>query len=268
MSLKIAIIGGGHMGRALASGIAKCTDLDAEIIVADPLANQLTGYEQGNVRTTSNNDEAISQSAVVILAVKPQVVKPVIVEHANELQTKLVISIAAGVPMTNLEAWLKPSTPIIHCMPNLPASIGEGITAIIANSFVSSDQKNLSDRIFNAVGDTVWIKDDWHIDIVTAVSGSGPAYFFYLMDAMIQAAIELGMDAKVAKSLATKTALGAACLAADSPKEPATLRSEVASPGGTTERALAALDANSVRESVIDAVKAAFTRSTELTASL
>ncbi len=268
MKLKIAIIGGGHMGRALAAGIASCVDLDAEIVVADPMANRLARYQQHNISTTTDNNEAISQSNVVVLAVKPQVIKSVIVEYAETLTKKLVISIAAGVPMGHLESWLKPLTPIIHCMPNLPAAVCEGVTAIIANPFVSSDQKTLADRIFKAVGDTVWIEDDRHIDIVTAVSGSGPAYFFYLMDAMIQAATELGMDAAVARTLATRTAVGASSLAVDSPKAPATLRNEVASPGGTTERALETLDASGVRESIIDAVKAAFTRSTELTASL
>lgn len=268
MKLRIAIVGGGHMGRALATGIANCVDLDAEIVVADPLANQLAGYQQHNVSTTTNNNEAIAQSDVVVLAVKPQVIKSVVVEHSGALEQKLVISIAAGVPMGHLELWLKPSTAIIHCMPNLPAAVCEGVTAIIANPFVSSDQKALTDRIFKAVGDTVWIKDDRHIDIVTAISGSGPAYFFYLMDAMIQAATELGMDTSVARELATRTALGASSMSVNSSKAPATLRNEVASPGGTTERALATLDANGVRESIIDAVKAAFTRSTELTASL
>ena len=268
MSCGIAIIGGGHMGRALAVGIAGNAALGASIIVADPIQEQLDGYNNDNVDTTLDNSEAIARSDIAILAVKPQVIKSVVLQHAEELHQKLVISIAAGVPMKHLESWLKRSTSIIHCMPNLPVSVCEGITGIVANQFVTKEQKDLTERIFKSIGDTVVLENDGHIDIVTAVSGSGPAYFFYLMDAMIQAATELGMDKNVATRFATRTALGAARIAVDSAEEPSVLRSKVASPGGTTERALATLDKHRVRESIIEAVKSAFTRSTELTASL
>ena len=268
MSTTIAIIGGGHMGRALATGMSRNSSLDVRIVVADPNSSKLANFNSPNIRTTSSNEEAIASSDVVILAVKPQVIMPVCLEHSNSLATKLVVSIAAGVPMGHLEQWLSPSSAIVHCMPNLPASIGHGITALVANSHVSRDQRQEAERIFRSVGDAVWLEDDAMIDVVTAVAGSGPAYFYYVMDAMIEGATTLGMDAKTARLLVSRTALGAARMVIESRREPNELRDQVASRGGTTERAIQQLDARAVRGSLMNAVNAAFTRCTELTASL
>ena len=268
MSDRIAVLGSGHMGRALAVGIARNPQLDASIIVSDHNQEQLTGYTSQNVRTTTNNEHAISESDIVILAVKPQVIKSVVTTHADAINGRMVVSIAAGVPLSSLEDWLPESTPIVHCMPNLAVSLGEGITGMYANRHVTESHKTIVQTIFKSLGEAVWMSDDSHIDIVTAVSGTGLAYFFYLMDAIIHAAKELGMDEKNAQQFATRTALGAARIAVNSNDDPATLRDQVASPGGTTERALSVLDKNRVRESIIDAVRAAFARSAELTASL
>lgn len=256
------------MGRALAVGIAGNKQLRASIIVSDPIAQQIAGYTSPNVRTTVDNREAIAESDIVILAVKPQVIKSVVQAHASDIGSRLVISIAAGVPMSHLETWLSKSTPIVHCMPNLAVSLNKGMTGMFANTRVSEEQKTIVEGIFQSVGEAMWMSEDRQVDIVTAVSGTGLAYFFYLMDAMIQAAKELGMDENIAKRFATRTALGAAGIAVDSGADPSILRDQVASPGGTTERALSVLDSNRVRESIVDAVRAAFARSAELTANL
>lgn len=268
MSLSIAVLGSGHMGRALALGIAGNPQFSASIIVSDPNAEQLNGYTSQNVRTTINNEEAISESDIVILAVKPQVIKAVVTTHADAIKGRLVISIAAGVPLLNLETWLPESTPIVHCMPNLAVALNEGVTGMFANRHVTQSQRATVQNVFESLGEAVWMREDSHIDMVTAVSGTGLAYFFYVMDAIIHAAKELGMDEINAQQFATRTALGAARIAVNSNDDPATLRDQVASAGGTTERALSVLDANRVRESIMDAVRAAFARSAELTASL
>ena len=256
------------MGRALAVGISGTKRLEASVFVSDPKSAQLVGYTSPNVRTTTNNREAIEESDIVILAVKPQVIKSVVTTHAADIGTRLVISIAAGVPLSQLELWLGESTPIVHCMPNLAVSLNKGVTGMFANTRVNKAQKSVVQGIFQSVGEAEWLNEDEQIDIVTSVSGTGLAYFFYLMDATIQAAKELGMDESIAKRFVTRTALGAAAIAVDSGTDPSVLRDQVASPGGTTERALSVLDTNRVRESIIDAVKAAFARSAELTASL
>lgn len=268
MSQTIAVLGSGHMGRALAVGIASNPQIDASIIVSDPVEDQLAGYTHRDVRTTIDNEEAINQSDIVILAVKPQIIKAVVKAHVAAIKNRLVVSIAAGVPMTSLEGWLPESTPIVHCMPNLAVSVNEGVTGMFANRYVTKTQQKIVQSLFESLGDAVWMPEDSHIDIVTAISGTGLAYFFYLMDAIIHAAKELGMDEKKAQQFATRTAMGAACIAVNSSADPAALRDQVASPGGTTERALTVLDANRVRESIMDAVNAAFARSAELTASL
>ena len=268
MSQTIAVLGSGHMGRALAIGIASNRQLDASITVSDPVEEQLAGYTSQNVRTTIDNEEAIRESDIVILAVKPQIIRSVVTANAASFNNRLVISIAAGVPVSSLEEWLPESTPVVHCMPNLAVSLNEGVTGMFANRHVSETQKTLVQSIFESLGEAVWMPEDRQIDVVTAISGTGLAYFFYLMDAIIHAAKELGMDEKNAQQFATRTAMGAACIAVNSDDGPATLRDQVASPGGTTERALSVLDAKGVRESIIDAVRAAFARSAELTASL
>ncbi len=268
MSHRIAVLGSGHMGRALAVGIAGNQQLNASLIVSDPIEEQLAGYTSQNVHTTTSNEEAISASNIVILAVKPQIIKTVVTAHANIINNRLVISIAAGVSLSNLETWLPESTPIVHCMPNLAVALNEGVTGMFANCHVNETQKTIVQSMFESLGEAVWMPEDSHIDIVTAVSGTGLAYFFYLMDAIIHAAKELGMDETNAQQFATRTALGAARIAVNSNDDPATLRDQVASPGGTTERALSVLDANRVRDSIMDAVRAAFARSAELTARL
>lgn len=268
MRHRIAILGSGHMGRALAIGIANNKKLDVIVIVSDPIEEQLGGYTDPSVHTTSDNKEAIANSDIIILAVKPQVIKSVVKAHSAEFGKKLVISIAAGVPLSHLESWLSKPTPVVHCMPNLAVSLNRGVTGMFANLAVNDHQKQVVQDIFASMGEAIWMSNDSDIDIVTAVSGTGLAYFFYLMDALIQAAKELGMDEGIAKRFATRTALGAAHVAVESSNDPSILRDQVASPGGTTERALSVLDANNVRESIADAVKAAFARSAELTASL
>ena len=269
MSFNIGIIGSGHMGRSLAVGIAQNPNLEFSLKIADHNEDNLQGYTQENIQTTLDNREAVADSQIAILAVRPQDTKSVMLEIAPFIeQDQVVISIAAGVPMSHLESWLPQSTAIIHAMPNIPVMLGRGVTGLFANASVDNTLKAITEMTFESVGDTVWLEKDEHVDIVTAVSGSGPAYFFYLMDAMIQAAVELGIDEKAAKELTIETALGAAEIAKKSSESPALLCESVASPGGTTESALNTMNNKEVRKSIIQAVKSAHTRSIELTASL
>lgn len=268
MKLRIAVLGSGHMGQALVHGIAGNQQLGASIVVSDPHEERLAVYKSPSIRTTFDNDEAIKRSDIVILAVKPQTIKSVVATHSATIGNRLVVSIAAGVPLSQLETWLFESTPIVHCMPNLAVSLNEGITGMFANRHVNQSQKMIVQDIFESLGEAVWLDHDGHIDIVTAISGTGLAYYFYVMDAVIQAAKELGMDEKSAQRFATRTALGAGRIAMSSSNSPSTLRDQVASPGGTTERAIAVLDAKGTRNAFVEAAKAAFVRSSELAANL
>ena len=237
------------------------------ITVSEPLPEpraQIT--ERYDVRVTDRNIEATGQSSIVVIAVKPNIVKTVLDELSDSLQNSspLLISIAAGIQIRDIDLWSGGGLPIVRVMPNTPALIQKGISALYANDQVSDEQKHQSETILQAVGKTVWLSNEYDLNAVTAVSGSGPAYFFYLIEAIEQAAVDLGLDADTAHQLATQTAVGASMLAAQSDESPATLRRRVTSPGGTTEAAVKVLESNSVKQKVIDAVRAASNRSVEM----
>ncbi len=261
----IGFIGAGNMASSLICGLI-ATDFPAQRIWASDLDTQQLARlanDQG-IHTTSDNNQLVSQADVVVLAVKPQVV-PDVVKPLHELLegNKLVISIAAGINSKALNAWL-PTVPVIRCMPNTPALVGQGVTGLFATSLVSDQQKQVAEMILQAVGETVWLDDEALIDTVTAVSGSGPAYFFLLMEAMETAAIDLGVTPETARLLVQQTALGAATMVAETGESPAQLRQKVTSPGGTTEKALGIFEQHNFKPVVAEALQGAHDRSIEL----
>ena len=264
---KITFIGGGNMARSLINGLLMDNN-QVQICVADPDESQLDGIRQNwaNVTTTSNNIEAIDQVDVVILAVKPQIMSEVLKPLATiaQQQKPLFISIAAGITEANITDILGAKIPIVRCMPNTPALVQSGATGLYANQYVSAEQHDLAESIMRVVGITVWMQEESLLDAVTAVSGSGPAYFFLVMEAMQAAAEKFGLPAEEAKLLILQTALGAAKLALESSDSPAELRKKVTSKGGTTEAALAKLIDGGLPELFDTALQAADQRAKEL----
>lgn len=264
-NMKISFIGGGNMAGALISGLAGKFTAGANIHVVDLNADALARLaQQFGVTTSQQIDAALAQSDVVVLAVKPQQMKDVIAQLQPYLSTQLLLSIAAGIRATDLSRWLGGHRAIVRTMPNTPALIGQGITGMFALDGVSAAQRDAADGIMRAVGPTVWLGDEALIDSVTAVSGSGPAYVFYFIEAMQQAALEMGLNAAQGTQLAIATFVGAAQLAAQSPDPVSVLRERVTSKGGTTYAALSSMEQSGVKDGIIRAMKAAAARGKEL----
>lgn len=259
-NVNIALLGAGNMGKSLISGLLKNGHPASHLWVADPNAANLESLQKSyQIHITNNNLEAASQADVVILAVKPQVMKSV-ASDLSELfksHTPLIISIAAGIRESAIQHWIGQHMPIVRTMPNTPALIGCGATGMHANHLVTSAQKRLAESIMRAVGITVWLEEEHSLDAVTALSGSGPAYFFHMMEALQMAAEELGLSSEVARLLTLQTAFGAARMALESGKALSELRQQVTSPGGTTEKALSVLDEHHLQELYKKALKAA-----------
>jgi pyrroline-5-carboxylate reductase len=218
------------------------------------------------VHTETDNNKAISQAEVVVLAVKPQALEGVARDISDSVTRgrPLVISIAAGIQESALREWLGGEVTLVRSMPNTPAMIQSGATGLYAGPGVSDKQRDMAESILRAVGLTRWVDDESLMDAVTAVSGSGPAYYFLIMEAIEAAACEMGLEAETARLLTLQTALGAARMAIESIDSPATLRQKVTSPGGTTERALNILEEGRLRELFSEALKGAQSRSREL----
>lgn len=221
---------------------------------------------QFGVNAMDNNTECAKGADVIVLAVKPQVLKDVAHELAPVVQegSALVISIAAGIREADIQRWLGGEVAVVRTMPNTPALVQSGATGMFAGAKVSDEQRNLAESILRAVGLTLWVDEENLIDAVTAVSGSGPAYFFLVMEAMEAAARDLGLNEDTARLLTLQTALGASRMAMESDSDPATLRVNVTSPGGTTEKALGVLEDNGLREHFKAALTAARDRAGEL----
>ena len=266
----ITFIGAGNMARSLIIGLLQ-DKANVLLRVADPDPQQLDAIRQHwpDVQATQDNAEALQGADVVVLAVKPQVMREVLAPLADLAQRNrpLVISIAAGIREAALNQWLGGNLPIVRCMPNTPALVQTGATGLVANAQVSQAQRNLAESILRAVGITVWFAEEASIDSVTAVSGSGPAYFFLVMEAMQAAAQNLGMSAEDAQLLVVQTALGAARLALESGEPAAELRRKVTSKGGTTEAALKVLNDGGLPALFEQALQAAAQRSRELAAA-
>lgn len=263
----IAMIGAGNMGSSLIGGMIKNGHPAAKLIATDPSAEKLQHMQQNfGITVTGDNAEAISKADAVIFAVKPQVFADVVTPLQDALQKKkpLIISIAAGVTEKLIQKWVGGNLAIVRVMPNTPALIGAGASGLFANAQTTPEQRNIAESIMRAVGVTVWVNEEEQIDTVTALSGSGPAYYFLIMEAMQQAAQEAGLPEAAARLLSQQTALGAAMMATESDQTPEQLRKNVTSPGGTTERAISILEENKVREIFKKAIMGAKQRSKEL----
>ncbi|EGF31217.1 Pyrroline-5-carboxylate reductase [Oxalobacteraceae bacterium IMCC9480] len=259
--LTLSFIGGGNMANALIGGLRARLGAAAVIHVVDPNPDALARLaQQFEVSTSTQVDAALATSSVILLAVKPQHMKEVALQLAPHLSGQLVISIAAGIRSADLSRWLGGHGAIVRCMPNTPALIAQGITGMVASAGVSAEQRAAADTVLQAVGATVWLDDEALIDAVTAVSGSGPAYVFYFLEAMQQAAQELGLTAEQGKTLALATFAGATQLAAQSPDPIGVLREKVTSKGGTTYAALTSMENAGVKQSIVTAMKAAAAR--------
>ena len=271
--MRIAFIGGGNMASAMIGGLRSTGVAGQAIVVADPVAAQLASLaDRFGVRTTSDNTAAVVDADVVVLAVKPQEMGSVATALARSLagsagSRRLFLSIAAGTRVGDLSRWLGAATPIVRAMPNRPALIGRGVSALYAGSGVSPVERETAEKMLGTCGATVWVDAESQLDAVTAVSGSGPAYFFLLIEALEAAAVEQGLPPATARRLAVATAEGAGCMAASASEPPAELRAQVTSKGGTTAAALEVFESGGLRAMVSRAVAAATRRSAQLAAS-
>ncbi len=239
--VSIAFIGGGNMARSLIGGLLASGSDPDHLWVAEPDAGQreiLRG--RFGVHTSPDNRDIAARAEVLVLAVKPQALRAVVEDLAEIVHTcqPLIISIAAGVREPDLRHWLGGEVAIVRTMPNTPALVGSGATALFANPWVSENQRQLAESIMRAVGLAVWVDHERLLDAVTALSGSGPAYFFLLMEALEKAGVRMGLTMETARLLTLQTAFGAAKMALEIPENAAALRARVTSPGGTTERAV------------------------------
>jgi pyrroline-5-carboxylate reductase len=263
----ITFIGGGNMATSLINGLIADGYDKQRITVSDPDTEKLAQLAaRCGVHTQSDNNSAVSEADVVVLAVKPQVLKSVAQDLAASIGklNPLVVSIVAGIKESSLRSWLGGDVALVRTMPNTPAMIQSGATGLHAGPGVSEMQRNLAESILRAVGLTRWVEEESLMDAVTAVSGSGPAYFFLIMEAIEASARELGLDEETARLLTLQTALGASRMALESSDSPAVLREKVTSPGGTTERALGVLEEGEIRALFNKALQSAKERSVEL----
>ena len=263
----IGFIGAGNMGRSLAGGLLKSGWDRQKLVLADPSPEQrqVVGNLLG-LTVYANNNEVADRADVLVLATKPQQMRAVCKGLAPAVQRRkpLIVSIAAGMRINNIEDWLGGNLPIVRVMPNTPALVNSGASGLFANPRASDRQRELAESILRTVGVTIWLSSEDQLDAVTGVSGSGPAYFFLAMEALEQAAVEQGLDAATARLLAVETAFGAAKMALESGTDPAELRRNVTSPGGTTERAITEFQDGGFERLFKQAVAAATARSREL----
>ncbi len=267
MDKNITFIGGGNMASALIGGMISNGWRASTIRVAEPISEQHARIKaiSADIEVLTDNHAAVEGAEIVVLAVKPQVLR----EVCNSLQgqineQQLVISIAAGVRSTDIGRWLGGEPSIVRCMPNTPSLVQSGATGLYANPATSDEQRNLAETILRSVGTTLWVSEEQQIDAVTAVSGSGPAYFFLVIEAIEAAGIKLGLTEEQARLLSLETAFGAAKLALESDEDAATLRKRVTSPGGTTEAAISVLEANRLCDIFEEALAAAKNRAADL----
>lgn len=267
-------IGAGNMASSLIGGLINSGAHPSSIIVVDPNTDACARAQaRFGIESASELQAPISKMANkpfgVVLAVKPHIVETACVSLTNSVDTTdqaapLVVSVAAGVRASSMQQWLHPGSPIVRCMPNTPALLGLGATALFANEHCSSDDKSMAEHLLNAAGMTIWVAQEAALDAVTAVSGSGPAYFFYLIEHMAAAGKTLGLDEATARDLAIETAYGAASMARAKENTPAELRENVTSKGGTTAAALNVFNEHQTPEIIKKAMQAAHDRAVEL----
>jgi pyrroline-5-carboxylate reductase len=255
------------MARSLAGGLLRNGWPKPRLLLSDPDANQRQGaHEALGLAAYADNREVATRADILVLAVKPQVLAEAAVALAPTVQTRkpLVVSLAAGVRLADIERWLGGDLAMVRVMPNTPALVGSGASGMCANARVDTRMRDHAESILRAVGVTVWVEDEALIDVVTALSGSGPAYFFLMMEALERAAVAQGLDPKQARLLTLETAFGAAKMALEGGEEPAQLRRRVTSPGGTTEAAVRVFEDGGLRQLCEQAVAAAIRRAREL----
>ena len=267
LNCNITFIGGGNMAQALIGGLIARGMPTTRITVADPFENVRQLLQEKDVHVTDDNIAAIEKADIVVLAVKPQVLASVLKQLHGLLDGKLVISIVAGAEIATM-ATLSGTDRIVRVMPNTPALVQTGAHGLYATDVVDAKDRELASQVLAATGLTIWVNSEAQIDAVTAVSGSGPAYFFYMMESMIRAGKNLGLDEKVATALTLQTALGAAQMAITSANSPAELRKNVTSPNGTTQAALEVFDRAQISQNIQSALAAAKKRSQELAQEL
>lgn len=267
MNATICFIGAGNMAQSLIGGLISSGYDKQHILATDPTEaqrNQVT--ERFGINCLADNNTAIEKSDIVVLAVKPQILENVCSQIKATVQNKqpLILSVAAGIRSQAIDAWLGDGNAIVRTMPNTPALIQTGATGLFANSKVDEEQQSQAEHIMRAAGLTVWVNEEKQLDAVTALSGSGPAYYFLFMEAMEKAGQELGLDEKTAHLLTLQTALGAAKMVLESRQDCATLRQNVTSPNGTTEKAIQSFEADDLRGTINKAMQAAYDRANEL----
>ena len=263
----IAIIGTGNMGDALVSGlIGSKSSKPKDIICSDVRRDKLEQIKSRyKVRTTSNNLKAVSEADIVIYAVKPQLMAAVLIETSSKLDmSKLVISIAAGVPLAAMESCIEKNMRLIRVMPNIAAAVKEAATAIAAGEHATQEDIKLAMEIFNSIGKCIFLKENYLMDAITGLSGSGPAYIFLIVDALADAGVKMGLSRQESLFLAAQTVLGSAKLLIETQEHPGQLKDKVTSPGGTAIAGLATLESGGLRTTLINAVEAATNRSKEL----
>ena len=264
---KISFIGGGNMAQALISGLVSCGVKPSLITVADPSSEareQLAAKGLNTVDPTADAKAAVIGADIVVLAVKPQVMKAVVSGFADVLDTQLVISVAAGLSTELLSNMLGGYGNIVRAMPNTPAMIQMGATGLYGTDDISAEQKQLATAVMEASGLVMWVDNEEHMHAVTAVSGSAPAYMFYFIEAMVDGAVALGLDKEQASALAMQTMLGAAKMALGSEDAPSELRRKVTSPNGTTQAAIESMQANDMSRQIVEAMQACYDRSQAL----
>ena len=263
----LAFIGAGNMAQAIIKGLLKQGYAANKIIATGRTASKMSALATDTgIQTTLDNLEACQQADIIILGVKPQMMQDTVSALAAAIDPRrhLIISVAAGILATSINGWIGQDCATVRCMPNTPSLVGMGASGLYANELVSSEQRAQAEHIMQAVGISIWLEEEQLIDTVTAVSGSGPAYYFLMMEAMIDAAQGLGLNAEQAKTLVLQTSAGAAEMARTSELSPAELRVAVTSPKGTTEQALNSFAEAGYRDTVAKAMGAAHGRSQEL----
>ncbi|GAA5234359.1 pyrroline-5-carboxylate reductase [Verticiella sediminum] len=264
----IAFIGGGNMAAALAGGLAGKVVSAERIHVLDPNVQSHDAWRARGASVAAQPDEALARAAVWVYAVKPQIMKEVVAQTRPWLRDTLVISVAAGLRGDTLAGWLgeggQPHGRVIRCMPNTPALIGAGASGLAAQAGVGAADRKLATTLLSAVGEVTWVADDAALDAVTALSGSGPAYVFLVIQALIDGGVSLGLSAEQARQLALATLAGATRLAAESDESPEVLRQRVTSKGGTTAAAIGVMQAQGLEATIARAMRAAAERAREM----
>ncbi|MCL6232115.1 MULTISPECIES: pyrroline-5-carboxylate reductase [Acinetobacter] len=267
LNCNISFIGGGNMAQALIGGLIARGVPTTRITVSDPVEKVRELLAEKDLHVTDDNVAAIREADIVLFAVKPQVLAKVLAPLQGLLEGKLVISIVAGAEIATISKLLGTER-IVRVMPNTPALVQTGAHGLYAGEAVSAEDRDLASQVLASTGLTLWVNSEAQIDAVTAVSGSGPAYFFYMMESMIRAGKNMGLDEKVATALTLQTALGAAQMAITSANSPAELRKNVTSPNGTTQAAIEVFDHAQISQNIQAALAAAQKRSQELAQEL